>query len=246
MIIKNQPGIIKNNTTESTKKCMRNILCGLCVLYGLIMFLSNANAGEEPHGLYPKLQPYKTGYLKVSDLHEIYYQLGGNPKGKPVMFLHGGPGGGCWEDDFRYFNPQKFNIILHDQRGAARSKPYGEIKENTTQLLVQDVEKLRQFLNLGKVILFGGSWGSTLALAYAETYPQNVSGIVLRGVFIATQDEIAHYYLGGTGRFFPKAYQEFKSIIPKPENKNYAAQMVEKLQSPDKATRDKYALAWAK
>lgn len=216
------------------------------IIFFAIFFSLIYAGGEDSHGLFPKLQPYKTGYLKVSDLHEIYYQLGGNPKGKPVMFLHGGPGGGCWEDDFRYFNPQKFNIILHDQRGAAKSKPYGEIKENTTQLLVQDVEKLRQFLNLGKVILFGGSWGSTLALAYAETYPQNVSGIVLRGVFTATQAEIDHYYLGGTEKFFPKAYQEFKSYIPHPENKNYAAQMVEKLQSPDEAIRDKYARAWAK
>ena len=138
----------------------------------MALSISFLYAGQDPSGLYPELQPYKTDYLKVSDLHEIFYQLGGNPEGKPVMFLHGGPGGSCGTDDFRYFNPEKFHIILHDQRGSGKSKPYGEIKENTTQLLVQDIEKLRQHLKLGKVILFGGSWGSTLALAYAEAYPQ--------------------------------------------------------------------------
>ena len=212
----------------------------------MALSISFLYAGQEPAGLYPVLKPYKTDYLKVSDLHEIFYQLGGNPEGKPVMFLHGGPGGSCGADDFRYFNPEKFHIILHDQRGSGKSKPYGEIKENTTQLLVQDIEKLRQHLKLGKVILFGGSWGSTLALAYAEAYPQNVNGIILRGVFTATRNEIEHYYLGATGKYFPETYEKFKSYIPDPKNKNYAAQMVAKLQSSDKATRDTYAMAWAK
>ncbi|OGF60012.1 MAG: prolyl aminopeptidase [Candidatus Fischerbacteria bacterium RBG_13_37_8] len=200
---------------------------------------------QEQEDFYPKLEPYKTGFLKVSDLHEIYYQCGGNPEGKPVLYLHGGPGAGCMDDDFRYFNPEKFNIILHDQRGSGKSKPWGEIKENTTKNLIEDVEKLRKHLNLDKVIIFGGSWGSTLALAYAEAYPQNVSGIIMRGIFTATREEIEHYYLGGVGRYFPETYQEFLSYIPDPKNKNYAAQIVEKLQSPDKEIRDKYAKAWA-
>jgi proline iminopeptidase len=179
-------------------------------------------------------------------VHEIFYQLGGNPKGKPVMVLHGGPGAECTPSYFRYFNPNKFHIILHDQRGSGQSKPYAEIKENTTRHLVEDIEKLRQHFKLGKVILFGGSWGSTLALAYGETYPQNVSGMILRGVFTATKDEIDHFYNGGTARYFPENYQKLLSHVDHPEKGNIPAQLLEKLQSPDLKIRDKCARAWAK
>ncbi len=195
--------------------------------------------------LWPAIQPYKTGYMQVSNLHQIYYQLGGNPKGKPVMVLHGGPGAGCSPYYFRYFNPEKFHIILHDQRGSRNSKPFAEIKENTTQLLVEDIEKLRKHFNLGKVILFGGSWGSTLALAYAETYPQNVSGIILRGVFTATQSEIDHFFHGGTALYFPKEYETLVSLMDEPAKKNYPSQFLKKLLSPVPAVRKKYAKAWA-
>jgi proline iminopeptidase len=196
--------------------------------------------------LWPELKPYKTDYLKVSELHKIFYQLGGNPEGKPVMVIHGGPGGGCSPDMFRFFNPQKFHIILHDQRGAGQSKPYAEIKENTTQHLVEDIEKLRRHLNLGKVILFGGSWGSTLALAYAETYPQNVSGMILRGIFTGSKEEIDHFYHGATARYFPENYERLLQYIDNPEQMNYAAQLLIKIQSPDPEVRKKYALAWGK
>jgi proline iminopeptidase len=195
--------------------------------------------------LWPQVQPYKTGYLKVSDLHEIYYQLGGTPEGKPVMVLHGGPGGSCSPFFFRYFNPEKFHIILHDQRGAGKSKPYAELKDNTTQHLVEDIETLRKHFKLDKVILLGGSWGSTLALAYAETYPGNVSGMILRGIFTAARDEIDHFYHGGTAAYFPDTYEKLKNLLPHPEKKNYPAQLLEKIQSPDEATRQKYAMAWA-
>ncbi len=195
--------------------------------------------------LWPPLEPYKTDYLKVSALHSIYYQLGGNPEGKPVMVIHGGPGGGCSQDMFRFFNPEKFHIILHDQRGAGQSRPYAEIRENTIQHLVEDIEKLRIHLGLGKVLLFGGSWGSTLSLAYAETYPQNVSGMVLRGVFTGTRAEIDHFYHGETAKYFPEAYERLLRHIDHPEKKNYPDQLLEKIQSSDAATRKKYALAWA-
>jgi proline iminopeptidase len=207
------------------------------------IYVTNCEAGAK---LWPPLKPYKTDYLQVSDLHKIFYQLGGNPDAKPVMVIHGGPGGGCSPDMFRFFNPDKFHIVLHDQRGAGQSQPYAETRENTIQYLVEDIEKLRTHLRLGKVLLFGGSWGSTLALAYAETYPQHVSGMVLRGVFTGSKAEIDHFYHGETARYFPENYEKLLEHIDHPEKKNYPAQLLEKIQSPDSATRQKYALAWAK
>jgi proline iminopeptidase len=125
----------------------------------------------------------------VSDIHEIYFELCGNPKGKPVFVIHGGPGIGCSPYMRQFFNPEKFLIVLHDQRGAGKSRPNAEIRENTTQNLVEDIEQLRQKLGLEKIILFGGSWGSTLSLAYAEKYPENVSGMVLRGIWFGSKEE---------------------------------------------------------
>jgi len=195
---------------------------------------------------WPAIEPYKTGYLPVSKIHNIFYQLGGNPNAKPVMFLHGGPGGGCSPDNFMYFNPEKFHIVLHDQRGCGKSTPYGELKENNTRELVEDIEKLRKHLNLGQVILFGGSWGSTLALAYGETYPQNVNGMILRGIFTATKREINHFYHGGTALFFPETYEKLTALVEHPGEQDLPAQLLEKLQSEDPAVREKYARAWAR
>jgi proline iminopeptidase len=194
---------------------------------------------------WPALEPYKTGYLQVSKIHNIFYQLGGNPNGKPVIFLHGGPGGGCTPENFQYFNPEQFHIILHDQRGCGKSTPYGELKENNTQNLVADVEKLRKYLNLGPVILFGGSWGTTLALAYGETYPQNVKGMILRGIFTASKREIDHFYHGGTALYFPEHYQKLTALVGHPGEQNLPAQLLEKLKNRDPAVREKYARAWA-
>jgi proline iminopeptidase len=199
-----------------------------------------AGSGE----LWPEIKPYKTGYLQVSELHQIYYQLGGNPNGKPVMVLHGGPGGGCTPFYFRYFNPEIFHIILHDQRGCGQSKPYAELRENTTPDLVEDIEKLRKHFNLGPVLVFGGSWGSTLALAYGETYPQNVNGMILRGIFTATKREIDHFYHGGTALYFPENYQRLTALVEEPGKPNLPAQLLEKLQSKDPAVRERYARAW--
>jgi proline iminopeptidase len=216
----------------------------LLFLSFLLLVPVSASFGQDAGKLWPEIRPNQTGYLKVSSLHEIFYQTGGNPKGKPVLYLHGGPGGECSPHDFRYFNPHKFNIILHDQRGGGKSKPYAEIRENTTENLVEDIEKLGKHLGLDRLILFGGSWGSTLALAYAEKYPQKVSGIVLRGVFAATRAEIDHFYHGGTAKFFPEVYQELVASLDHPEKKDLPAQLLARLTSTDPAIRDRYARAW--
>jgi len=220
------------------------IMTVICIALFQLACLSGEQNNSDT--LWPSIQPYRTGYLKVSDLHEIFYQLGGNPKGEPVMVLHGGPGAGCYPGYFRYFNPEKFHIILHDQRGSSQSKPYAEIRENTTQNLVEDIEKLRKYLNLEKVILFGGSWGTTLALAYAETYPQNVSGMILRGVFTAAKSEIDHFYHGGTANYFPENYYRLVEQIEKPDKFNYPAQLLNKIQSPDTILRNIAVAEWAR
>jgi proline iminopeptidase len=195
--------------------------------------------------LYPNVEPFKTGYLKVSDLHEVHYELCGNPGGRPVMILHGGPGGGSYPELRRYHDPEKYLLVLHDQRGAGRSKPSCELRENNTHNLVEDIEKLRRHLQLGQVQIFGGSWGSTLGLAYAQAYPENVSALVIRGVFTATHAEIDHFYHGGVGLYFPEVYARLQSLIPQPEKHNYPAQLLELLQSPEPEVRRKTAHAWA-
>lgn len=209
-------------------------------------FLPPLPAEEAPAVLWPEIEPYERGFLRVSDIHELYYELCGKPDGKPVVMLHGGPGGGSSPYMRRFCDPSKFLIVLYDQRGAGKSKPFAEIRENTTQLLVGDLERLRVHLGLGKIILFGGSWGSTLALAYAETYPENVSGLVLRGVFTATKEEIDHFYHGGVRNFFPDVYESFLSSFPDPQRRPLPDYLLELLRSEDPAVREKYSLAWVK
>jgi len=196
--------------------------------------------------LWPVIEPYETGYLKVSDRHEIYYELCGNPNGKPVFMLHGGPGAGCNPVMRQFFNPDKFLIVLHDQRGSKRSRPYAEIKENTTQDLVEDMDKLRKHLNIEKMMLVGGSWGSTLALAYAETFPQNVTDMVIRGIWTGTQKEIDHFYHGGVIDIFPDVYGELLQALPDPDRRPLPAYLVELMTEHDEKTRKKIADAWLK
>lgn len=195
--------------------------------------------------LFPPIEPYESGHFKVSDIHEIYYELCGNPKGKPVFVLHGGPGGGCSPNMRRYFDPQRFLIVLHDQRGAGRSKPYAELRENNTQNLVEDIERLRRKLGLEKIIIFGGSWGSTLGLAYAETYPQHVSAMVLRGLWTCTKAELEHWYGGGVADYFPEEYDKLLSILPPNEPGTVPERLLKLLTSDDPETRRRAALAWA-
>jgi len=191
---------------------------GLCI--AIILSTAALAAGckgrsaEEGPGLWPEIEPYETGYLRVSDTHEIYYELCGNPEGKPVFVLHGGPGAATVPNYRRFFDPEKFHIVLHDQRGCGNSRPFLELEGNTTWDLVGDIEKLREHVGAGKIILFGGSWGSTLGLAYGVTYPQNVEGMILRGIFTATAAELDHYYCGGSEFFFPEVYRKMLSEMP--------------------------------
>jgi len=222
----------------------------VCVSISLIASLSFCSfSDEEPRGvprLWPEIEPYHTGYLKVSEIHEIYYELCGSPEGKPVFFLHGGPGGSSSPYMRRFCDPAKFMMVLYDQRGSGKSKPFGEIKENTTQHLVEDIEHLRQHLKLEKIILFGGSWGATLALAYAETHPENVSGLVLRGVFTATAEEIDHFYHGGVGLFFPEIHEALLSTLPDPKKKPLHEYLFRLIKDGNEAEKKKYSEAWAR
>ena len=219
----------------------------LFAFISLTSFSTYGNCKEEDEiTLWPEIEPYFTDYLKVSDIHEIYFELCGNPVGKPVFVLHGGPGSGCSPIYRRFFNPDTFLIILHDQRGAKRSRPYAEIRENTTQYLVEDIEKLRKHLNLKKILLFGGSWGATLGLAYSETYPQNVSGMVLRGVFTATQEEIDHFYHGGVRPFFADTYDQLFGEIRKKDKRPLPEILLELIQSENQEVREKYSKLWTR
>jgi len=195
---------------------------------------------------YPEIEPFDKGFLRVSAEHEIYYELCGNKDGIPVMILHGGPGGGSYPQLRRYHDPARYLLVLHDQRGAGKSKPHASLNDNNTPALVEDMEKLRQHLALGKIHLFGGSWGSTLALAYAQTYPQYVDAMVIRGVFMATQEETDHFYHGGIRPFFPEAYEGLRALVPRPDEKSYPRQLLAMLQSSDAETRKHASYGWAR
>jgi proline iminopeptidase len=218
----------------------------LVVNLGLALVAIGACAPPEASPLYPMVEPSRSGHLRVSDLHELYWEVVGNPDGLPVIVLHGGPGGSAGPDMRRFFDPERFHVLLFDQRGAGRSKPRGEWRDNNTQLLVEDINALRAQAGLeGKAILFGGSWGTTLALAYAESYPERVSGIVLRGVFLATRDEIDHFYHGGASRLFPENWNRLREIVPEPESLNYPAQLFEMITGDDPTLRDRAIEGWA-
>ncbi|MBN2128287.1 MAG: prolyl aminopeptidase [Sedimentisphaerales bacterium] len=214
-----------------------------CVILLSLSLWCSTRAGEV--ALWPEIEPFHSDYLKVSEIHKIHYELCGNRTGKPVFVLHGGPGGSCSPYMRRFFNPDKFLIVLHDQRGAGKSTPFAEIKENTTQHLVQDVERLRRHLKLDRIILFGGSWGSTLALAYGQAYPDHVSGMVLRGVFTATREEIDHFYHGGVATFFPEVYDRFVTGLPDPNRGPIPEYLFSLIENSDPEQRAKYSRLWA-
>lgn len=157
---------------------------------------------EQLRGLYPAYEPYDSGLLDTGDGHQIYWELCGNPEGKPAVFIHGGPGGGIAPYHRQLFNPTKYKVLLFDQRGCGRSKPHASLENNTTWHLVEDIERLRKMAGVDKWLLFGGSWGSTLALAYGETHPERVSEMVLRGIFTLRKKELHWYYQEGASRFF--------------------------------------------
>ena len=193
---------------------------------------------NEESPLYPPIEPLRTGYLAVSDEHELYWEVSGNPDGIPVIVLHGGPGGMAGPEMRRFFDPKRFYMLLFDQRGAVRSRPAGEWRENTTDLLVEDINKLRDHVGIeGKAILFGGSWGTTLALAYAETHPDLVAGMLLRGVYLGTREDIDYFYHGGAAAQFPEAWERLRSILPEPESLDYPRQLFEMATGEDPEAR---------
>jgi proline iminopeptidase len=195
--------------------------------------------------LYDPIEPFDTGRLKVSPIHEIYYEQCGNPNGKPVIFLHGGPGGGISSDYRRYFNPDIYRVVLFDQRGSGKSTPHASIEENTTWHLVEDIERLRQHLNIRHWQVFGGSWGSTLALAYAETHPDRVRELVLRGIFLCRPKEIQWFYQEGASEIFPDVWEEYLKVIPASERADMVSAYHRRLTSADKAVRVEAARAWS-
>jgi len=203
---------------------------------------------ENRRTLYPEIKPYETGMLDVGDGHRLYWELSGNPDGKPVVFLHGGPGGGSSPEHRRQFNPDKYKILVFDQRGCGKSTPYAELDHNTTWDLVDDIEKLRtQVAKVDKWMVFGGSWGSTLALAYAETYPEHVTEIVLRGIFLFHQDELDWMYKeGGASRIYPDKFEEFVRLIPEDERGDLVEAYRKRLTSSDKDEQLAAAKAWSK
>ncbi len=193
--------------------------------------------------LFPPIEPHTEGWLPVGDGHTLYWYECGNPKGRPAVFLHGGPGAGCIPVYRRFFDPEIWRVILVDQRGAGRSRPSAEIQANTTQHLVADLEKLRGERGIDEWLLFGGSWGSTLALAYGEAHPERCTGFVLRGIFLGTDKEI-DWFLYGMGAFFPEAAQEFQAPIPPDERENLLEAYYPRLFDPDPSVHLPAARAW--
>lgn len=195
--------------------------------------------------LYPQIEPFETGRLKVSPVHDLYYEQCGNPKGKPVVFLHGGPGGGVSPDYRRYFDPDIYRVVLFDQRGAGQSTPHASLEENTTWDLVADIERLREHLSIERWQVFGGSWGSTLALAYAETHPERVTELVLRGIFLCRPQEIKWFYQEGASAIFPDVWEEYLKVIPVAERADMVSAYHRRLTSDDRSIRVEAARAWS-
>lgn len=194
--------------------------------------------------LYPEIEPYQQDYLAVSELHSIYYEQVGNPLGKPVLFLHGGPGSGIDPVHRRFFDPEKYRIVLFDQRGSGKSKPYAELQDNTTDALVADIEKLRQHLGIKNWLIFGGSWGSTLALSYGVAHPESCTGMILRGIYLSRRQDINWFYQHGTHAFFPEQWQAYQNFIPEAERTDLVAAYRKYLNSPDAAVREQAAQHW--
>ncbi|MFT5502064.1 MAG: proline iminopeptidase [Woeseiaceae bacterium] len=195
--------------------------------------------------LYAPIEPNQTGFLEVGSGHKLYYEESGNPRGKPVVFLHGGPGGSCTADMRRFWNPDVYRIILFDQRGCGKSTPYGSLQDNTTWDLVNDIEILRAALGVNKWQVFGGSWGSTLALAYCQTHPEQVTEIILRGIFLLRKKEIDWFYQHGASEIYPDLWQSFLEPIPKSERGDLLNAYHKRLTGDDEATRLKAAMAWS-
>ncbi len=196
--------------------------------------------------LYPEIEPYNTGMLRVSETHEIYFEECGNPDGKPVVYLHGGPGAGCSINFRRYFDPQAYRIVLFDQRGCGRSKPSGSLVDNTTWHLVFDIEALREHCGIDMWQVFGGSWGSTLGLAYAQTHPDRVTELVMRGLFTLRRSELLWFYQGGASHVYPDFWEGYVAPIPERERGDLMAAYYKRLTGDDKVAQVECARAWAR
>lgn len=194
--------------------------------------------------LYPEIEPYSAGMLDLDGGHRMYWEQSGNPQGAPVLFLHGGPGAGAAPAHRRFFDPRHYRIVIFDQRGAGRSTPLGEIRNNTTPHLISDIERLRTFLGIENWLVFGGSWGSTLALAYGEAYPERCTGFILRGIFLCRRSEI-DWFLYGLRTLFPEAWREFAGLIPESERGDLLAAYYRRLTDPDPAIHMPAARAWS-
>ncbi|MFY0693185.1 MAG: prolyl aminopeptidase [Paracoccaceae bacterium] len=195
--------------------------------------------------LYPSIDPYDQRMLDVGDGHRVYVEQCGNPDGIPVVVLHGGPGGGCSPAMRRYFDPSTYRIFLFDQRGCGRSRPHASVENNTTWHLIHDIERIRATFGIDRWIVFGGSWGATLALLYAQRHPDFVTYLILRGVFLMTQRELDWFYGGGAGAFFPEHWKRFSSLIPEDEKTDMIAAYNRRLFSGDISLEARYARAWA-
>jgi len=195
--------------------------------------------------LYPAISPYNEFNLEVGPPHTLYVEESGTPKGLPVVFLHGGPGAGCEPYHRQFFDPEKYRIVLFDQRGAGRSTPHAELDNNNTQALIDDIEAIRNELGIERWLVFGGSWGSTLALAYAQAHPQQVLGLILRGIFLCRQREIDWFYQEGASRIFPDIWQKFLEPIPPSDRHDLVSAYYERLTSDDEFTRMQAAKAWS-
>lgn len=194
--------------------------------------------------LYPEIEPFRVGELPLDDLHKMYFEESGNPDGIPVVFLHGGPGAGANASHRRFFDPKHYRIVIFDQRGSGRSGPLGEIRNNTTPLLIEDIERLRRHLGVESWFVFGGSWGSTLALAYAEFHPDRVRGLALRGIFLCRPSEI-QWFLYGIRELAPEAWRAFSGFIPENERHDLLGAYHKRLMSPDPAIHMPAARAWS-
>ena len=194
--------------------------------------------------LFPPTEPLTHGKLKLDGRHTMYWEVSGNPQGRPVVFLHGGPGAGAGPDHRRFFDPRHYRIVVFDQRGAGRSTPLGELADNTTQHLIADMERLRSHLGIMRWHVFGGSWGSTLALAYAQAHPARVSALVLRGIFLGSKTEI-DWFLYGMGRVFPEHWRAFVSAVPAAERHDLMAAYEKRLNDPDPKVHLPAARAWS-
>lgn len=195
--------------------------------------------------LFPEIEPFNSGYLKVDEIHEIYYEESGKKDGSPVVFVHGGPGCGCGEKSRRFLDPDFYRIITIDQRGSGKSKPFLELKDNTTDNLAKDMEKIREHLKIDKWLVYGGSWGTTLSLYYAENFPERVVGLILRGIFLGRDEDIKWLYQGGAGMFFPEAFEIFTEHFNEEESKDYVSSYYKYLTSDNYEDKKKFGKSFS-